>query len=189
MLLDRDEADRLVEAARRILFAHAETQSRVSLSNAGVDEVDEEPATDPLVPTRRDDCDRQFGDILSDEAIAMARLGVRPIPSRAHRSVLFGNESIVALPRPSSEVHRVARIGEHLVGGRCRLVGTPDGGLAKHRREKGEVLSPGRATPNVFHRGQSSSSAIRVTHHVGDHPEAAPFRMEDADGASRGVGR
>src|SRR4051812_1678664 len=82
----------------------------------------------------------------------MARLGERPIPSPAHRSVLFGNQSIVTLPRPSSEVRRVARIGEHLVSGRCRLVGAPDGGLAKHGREKGEVLSRGRASPNVFHR-------------------------------------
>ena len=58
MLLDRDEADRLVEATRWILFGHAETQSRVSLPNTGVDEVDEEPTTNPLVPPGRDDCDR-----------------------------------------------------------------------------------------------------------------------------------
>ncbi len=82
-LLDSDEADRLVEAARWIGFAHAETQSPVSLANTGVDEVDEEPATNPLVPTGRDDCDRQFGYIVSDETKAMARLGERPIPSRA----------------------------------------------------------------------------------------------------------
>jgi hypothetical protein len=162
VLLDRDEADRLVEATRRILFGDAETQSRVSLTHTGVDEIDEEPTADPLVPTGRDDCDRQFGDILSDEAKAVARLGERPIPSRAHRAVLFGNQSMVTLPRPSGEVPRVAGIGEHLVSGRCRLVGSPDCGLAKHRCEKGEVLRPGRATPNVFHLRQSSRSATTL---------------------------
>ena len=165
MLLDRDKASRLIEATRWILFADAETHGWVSLSNARLDEVNEEPSSNPLVPTGRDDCDRQFGDTLSDEAIAMARLGERPIPSCADRPVLFGNQSIVALPRPSSEVRRVARIGEHLLSVRCRLVGAPDCGLAQHPREKGEVPSPGRATPNVFHLGQSSSSASCVSDH------------------------
>jgi hypothetical protein len=164
-LLDRHEADRLVEATRRIPFGHAETESRVSLANTGVDEVDEEPPANSLVSTGRDDCDRQFGDTFGDEAKAMARLGERPIPSRAHRSVLFGNQSIVTVPRPSGEVQRVAGIGEHLVSGRCRLVGAPDCGLAEHGCEKGEVLGLGRATPNVCHSRQSSSSAIRVRDH------------------------
>ena len=104
MPLDRDEADRLVEGTRWILFGDAETQSWVSLTNARVDEVDEEPTTNPLAPSGRDDCDRQFGDVLADEAKAMARLGERPIPSRAHRALLFGNQSIVTLPRPANEV-------------------------------------------------------------------------------------
>jgi len=162
VFLDRDEAIRRVQIARWIVLRNAETYGWVSLSNAGLDEVNEEPTSDPLVPAGRDDCDRQFGDILGDEAMAMARLRERPIPSRAQRSILFGNQSIVSLPRPSCEIHRVARIGEHLVSGRCRLVRAPDGGLAEHRREKGVVLGLGRANPNVFHLGQSSSSAICV---------------------------
>ena len=48
----------------------------ISLGNAGLDEVDEEPTSDPFVPTGRDDCDRQFRDVLSDEAIAVGHLGV-----------------------------------------------------------------------------------------------------------------
>ena len=152
MLVDQDEAGRLVWAARWVVLGDAEAQGSPSLGNAGLDEVAEEPSSDPLVSTGGDDCNRQFGHILSDEAITMVRLCIRPVPSRAHRSVLFGNQSIVTLPRPSSEVQRVARIGEHPVSGRCRLVGAPDGGLAKHGREKGEVLSRGRASANVFHR-------------------------------------
>ena len=62
-------------------------------------------------------------------------------------------------PRPSSEIHRIARIGEHLGTGRRRLVRAPDCGLAKHRRQKGEVLGPCRAIPNVLHAQQFSSSA------------------------------
>ena len=151
MYLDRDEATRLVQAARWIVSGDAETQAWVSLSNAGLDEVNEEPPSNPLVPTGGDDRNRQFGHILSDEAIAMVRLCIRPIPSRAHRSVLFGNQSIVALPRPPREVQRVAPIGEHLVSGRCRFVGAPHGGLAKHGREKGEVVSRGWAKPYVLH--------------------------------------
>jgi hypothetical protein len=65
---------------------------------------------------------------------------------------LFGNQSIVAWHRPSSEVHRVARISQHLV---TTLWGQPRRGLAKHRGEKSEVLRPGRATPNVFHLAQT----------------------------------
>ncbi len=163
VLLDGDEASRLVKATRWIVLDDAETHGSVSLSNAGLDEVDEEPSSDPLVPTRGDDCNRQFGHILSDEAIAMVRRCIRPIPSRAHRSVLFGNQSIVALPWPSIQVQRVPRIGHHLLTGRCRLVRPPDCGLTKHRREKGEVLSSGRSTPNLVHPGQSSSSAKRVS--------------------------
>src|SRR5581483_12358355 len=98
------------EAGRWIVLGDAEAQGSESLGDAGLDEVDEEPASDPLVPAGRDHCDGQFGHVLSDEAIAMVRLGIRPIPRRTHRSVLFGNQSIVALPRPSSEVHRVTRI-------------------------------------------------------------------------------
>jgi hypothetical protein len=102
--------------------------------------------------------DRQLWDLLSDEAMAVGRLRVDPIPSRANRSVLFGNQSIVTLHRPSDEVHRVAWIGEHLVTARCRFVGTPDCGLAKHRGEKGKVLRPSRATSNVSHLAQSNRS-------------------------------
>jgi len=89
----------------------------------------------------------------------MGRLGVRPISSRAHRCVLFCNQSIIARPRPFSEIHRIARIGDHLVTGRRRLVRAPDCGLAKHRRQKGEVLGPCRAILNVLHVQQFSSSA------------------------------
>ena len=163
MLLDRDEASRLVKATRWIVLGDAETHGSVSLSNAGLDEVDEEPSSDPLVPTGGDDCNRQFGHILSDEAIAMVRLCIRPIPSRAHRSVLFGNHSVVALPWPSSQVQRVPRIGHHLLSGRCRLVRPPDCSLTKHRREKGEVLTSGPTTPNPVHPGQSSSTVKRVS--------------------------
>jgi hypothetical protein len=163
VLLDRDEASRLVKATRWIVRDDAETYSWVSLSNAGLDEVGEEPSSDPLVPTGGDDCNGQFGHIVSDEAIAVACVCVRPVPSRAHRSVLFGNESIVALPWPSSEVQRVPGIGHHLLSGRCQLVRSPDCGLTKHRREKGEVLSSGRSTPNLVHPGESSSFAKRVS--------------------------
>src|SRR5262245_1473560 len=81
----------------------------------------------------------------------MRRLCIRPIPSRAHRSVLFGHQSVVAWPRPSREVQRVPSIGHHLLSGRCRLVRTPDCGLTKHRREKGEVLRSRRSTPKFVH--------------------------------------
>ena len=81
MLFDWLEANRLVEATRRIAVIDAETQGCIFLSNAGFDEVNEEASSDPLVTTGRDDCDRQFGDILSDEAITMARLRERPIPA------------------------------------------------------------------------------------------------------------
>ena len=84
---------------------HAETQRWIALAITGVDEVKQEPTTNPFVPTRRDDCDRQFGDIFGDKAVAVVRLGVRPIPSRTHWCVLFCNQSIVAWPRPSSEIH------------------------------------------------------------------------------------
>ncbi len=79
MLLDRLEANRLVKTTRRIVAIHAEAQSRVALSNARLDEVDQKSSADPFVPTRRDDGDRQLGNVLSDEAIAMAHLGVSPI--------------------------------------------------------------------------------------------------------------
>jgi len=163
MLLDEDEASRFVEATRRIVLGDAETQCSVSLGDAGLDEVDEKSSSDPLVPTGGDDCNGQFGHVLSDEAIAMRRLGIRAIPSRTHRSVLFGNESVVALSRPSREVQRVPRIGHHLRSGRCRLVRTPDSGLTKHRGEKGEVLRCRRSTPKLVHAGQSSRSAERVS--------------------------
>src|SRR4051794_10328737 len=126
MLLDQDEAGRLVEAARWVVLGDAEAQGSESLGSAGFDEVAEEPSSDPVVSTGGDDCNRQFGHILSDEAITMIRLCIRPIPSRAHRSVLFGNQSVVALPRPSGEVHLVPRIGHHLLSGRRRLVWAPN---------------------------------------------------------------
>jgi hypothetical protein len=43
VLLDRDEAHRLVKATRWIVLDDAVTRGAVSLSNAGLDEVDEEP--------------------------------------------------------------------------------------------------------------------------------------------------
>ena len=159
MLLDQHEASRLVEATRRIVLDDTETYGWVSLSKARVDEVNEKSSSYSLVPTRRDDCDRQFGDILCDEPVAVARLGVLAIPGRAHRSVLFGNQPIVALSRPSGEVHRVSRICHHLFSGRRRLVWAPNSGLAEHRREKGKVINSGWAALNVFHTAQSISSA------------------------------
>ena len=152
VLLDRHETDRLVEGARRLspltlrLSAACPEQCSAATRSSS--------SRRPIPSWRRDTTtgDRQFRDILGDEAVAVARLGVGPVPRRAERSILFGDEPVVAVPRPSGEVRRVARIGEHLVGSRCRLVGTPDCGLAQHRRQKGEVLGPGRATPNVLQR-------------------------------------
>lgn len=66
---DRLEANRLVEATRWVVVVHAEAQSRMPLSNAGLDEADEEPSSDPLVTTRRDDSDRQFGDVLGYDGV------------------------------------------------------------------------------------------------------------------------
>src|SRR5262249_40840344 len=122
---DRDKAVRLVQAARGIAGGDTETQAWVSLSNARLDEVSEEPSSNTFVPTGRDDGDRQFGTVLTDEAMPMARFREPPVPGRAHWSVLFGNQSIVALSWPSGEVHRVARIGEHLRSSRCVFVGPP----------------------------------------------------------------
>ena len=46
--LDLDEADRFVEATRRVFVVDAETQCLVSLGNAGPNEFCEESAADPL---------------------------------------------------------------------------------------------------------------------------------------------
>ncbi|MEY2452539.1 MAG: hypothetical protein QOD92_2113, partial [Acidimicrobiaceae bacterium] len=54
MPLDQDEASRLVQATRWIVLGDAETQSSASVSNAGLDELAEEPSSDPLVPTGGD---------------------------------------------------------------------------------------------------------------------------------------
>src|SRR5689334_13320444 len=94
VFLDRDEAARLVEAARWIVLSDAQTHGSVSLRNAGLDEVNEESPSDPLVPAGRDHCNREFGDILSDEPMAMARLSEGPIPRRANRSLSFGNQTV-----------------------------------------------------------------------------------------------
>lgn len=157
-MLDRDKATRLVEAARWIVTVDAEADGSVSLSDAGLDEVSEEPPSNTFVPSSRDDRDREFGDILGYEAMTMATLSERSIPRCAQRPLLFGDESVVTLPRPPDEVHRVARIGEDLLTGRSGLVGTPNGGLAEHRREKRKVLTRCRANPNVSHW---ASSAVR----------------------------
>jgi len=128
----------------------------VPLSNAFLDEVDEEPSSNPLVPTRRDNSDRYLGDILGDVAVTMVDLGVGPAPRRAERSVVVGDQSVVTWPWPSREVQRVARIGEYLLRGRCLLVGAPNRGLAEHRGEKGAVLNFGWAASNVLHAGWSN---------------------------------
>ena len=150
-MLDRLEANRLVQVTSWVVVVHAEAQSRMPLSNAGLDELDEEPSSDPQATTWRDDGDGELGDVLGNEAIAVVHLGVGPIPSRAQRSVLFGNQPVVALPWPPSEVHGVPGIGHHLARGRRRLVWPPDGSLAEHRREKGNVISFSRAVPDVVH--------------------------------------
>ena len=103
----------------------------------------------PLLPTGRDDRDRQLRHILSDEAMAMSRRRERSKPRRTHWSVAFSDQSMVAGPRPPGELHHVAGIGNHLVTGRCRLVRTPDRSLAQHRSEKGQVAGTRRAAPNV----------------------------------------
>src|SRR4029078_7373178 len=72
MLLDEDEASRLVEAARGVVLGDAETQGSASLGNAGFDQSDEEPSSDPLVSTRGDDCNGQFVHILGYEHIRVS---------------------------------------------------------------------------------------------------------------------
>jgi len=150
-LADHDEPVRFVQGARRILTGDTETDRLVSLSNAGRDELGKESSSDPLVPATGNDCYRQFGNVFGDEPMAMDRLGERPIPRRTNGSVVLGNQSVVAGPRPTGQVHRVTRIGERLVAGRCRLVGAPDRGFAEHRREKAEVFGRCRANSNVVH--------------------------------------
>src|SRR5689334_23059912 len=115
MVLERDEANRLVQAARGIVLGDAETHGWVSLRNAGLDEVTEEPSSDPFVPTGRDHCDRELGDIVSYEAEAMARLGEGPKPSRTHGCFLFGNESVVTSPWPSKSFW-IFSVGECFLG-------------------------------------------------------------------------
>lgn len=155
VLLDRDEAGRLVEATRRIGLPDAEADRCVSLSDAGVDEAGEEPVPDSLVSTRCDDGDRQLGHVLGGKAVAMVRLRLRAVPGCAHRSVVFGNQPEVARSRPADQVHLVSRISHHLVTGWCRLVRAPDGGLAQHRREERNIVNHSRAIANVFHTAQS----------------------------------
>src|SRR4051794_12045100 len=118
VLVDWDEPSRGVELPCWIVLGDAKTDGPISLRNTGLDKVDEVPSSDPLVPTRGDYRNREFGHIVGDESIATIRLGIRPIPSRADRPGLFSNQSVVARPWPSSQIHRVPRIGHHLVGGR-----------------------------------------------------------------------
>jgi hypothetical protein len=54
-VLDPLESDRFVEATSRVTVVDAETEGRVSLSNARLDEFNEEPSSDPLVPPGRDE--------------------------------------------------------------------------------------------------------------------------------------
>ena len=62
---------------------------------------------------RRDAIQRStVRDFFGDKAVTMTRLGVRPIPSRAHRRISFCNQPIVARPRPSIEIHQIAWIGD-----------------------------------------------------------------------------
>src|SRR5258708_34252971 len=98
MALDQDEASRLVEAARWVVLGDAEAEGSASLGNAGLDAVVEQPSADPLVPTGGDDCNRQFGHILSDEAIAMVHLCIRAQQTRPPLSNLFTTHSIVPVP-------------------------------------------------------------------------------------------
>jgi hypothetical protein len=50
-MLDRLETDRLVEVASWVVVVHAEAQSRMPLSHAGLDKADEEPSSNPLATT------------------------------------------------------------------------------------------------------------------------------------------
>src|SRR5436305_14912404 len=122
MLCDQDEARLFVQATGWIVLRDPETYGSVPLVSAGFDQGDEKPSSDPFASARGDDGDGQLGHIVSHEAVAMVRLRIRPITSRTNRSVLFANESVVALPRPSSEVQRISRIGNHLLGCRRRFV-------------------------------------------------------------------
>ena len=83
MLLEMHEANRLVEATRWIVLGDAETEGSVSLIDADFDEIDEEPSADSLAPAPRDGRDRQFGNVLRDEAKAVARLREGAIPGRS----------------------------------------------------------------------------------------------------------
>ena len=134
---------------RRVVLAHAETECPVPLLGTRSDELDEQPTTDACAPTRCDDSDRQLRDALINEAMAVVRVRERPEPRCADRPVVFSDDAVVTGSRPPGEVHGVAGIGEHLVAGRCRLVGTPDRGLAEHRRKERHVASTGAAVPNV----------------------------------------
>jgi hypothetical protein len=60
VLLDRDETGRLVETTRWIVLGKAETEGSVALSDAGLNEVDEELASDALVPAGGNDYNGQF---------------------------------------------------------------------------------------------------------------------------------
>ena len=111
--------------------------ARCPLMNTATDEADEEPTANPFLSTCSEHCDPEFGDIVSDEAVSMACLSERPIPGGADGFVLLGSQPIVAWPRPSSEIQRVLRVGEHLVGSWGRLVRTPYCSLAQHGRQKG----------------------------------------------------
>src|SRR5579884_1680834 len=146
---ERDETARLVQAACWIVLGDAQTQGSVPLTHAGRDEVCEEPSADPFVSTGGDYGNCQFGDVLSDEAMAVGRLGERPVPGRSDRLVLFSNKPEVAWSWPPLQVHRVARVGEHLVSRGRVLVGSPNRRLAEHRCEKGEVVAPGQTEPDV----------------------------------------
>lgn len=143
MLLDQHEPNGLVEPTRWVVLGDAQTEGTATLGDARLDQIGEKTSSNTGMPVRVDDCDGQFGHILSNEAVAPVRLRVGPIPGGADRFVAFGNESVIAMPRPSIQVQRVPRIGHRLLPGRSRLVRAPDGGFPEHRRQKREVLDPG----------------------------------------------
>jgi hypothetical protein len=171
LLGDGDKADRFVQAACRVVLAHAETQLPVPVGGVHSDELEEQPTADPLAPPRGDDGIDSSG----------TSSATKPWPSPCR--------SGTTLRRP---VHRVQRSnrgrrtvaiqrGRRRSGDRQpprrrrgRLVGAPDRSLAENLREERHINSTGGAVPNVLRALSPSSPSTTPPDCPARCPETTP---------------
>src|SRR5918994_7975959 len=161
-MVDRLEAETLVQRDRRVVGFDAQAQPRVTAASRLSDESREQRGADAPAPRRRTHADRHLRGGAVDEAVTGIVRGEEPAPGGADGTLHLPDEPEVAPAGPAGDVVGERRFAHDLGDRSSGGAGSPVRGDREHLPEEGRVLGC-RSTNAGRRRRPAHRSSVTTT--------------------------